>query len=57
MWAHIVYVVMYRSSIFASVIHNEGQFYSPGHVWEYVDLVLVVTTVGEMCYWFLAGRG
>ena len=50
MWAHIVYVVMYRSSIFASVIHNEGQFYSPGHVWEYVDLVLVVTTVGEMCY-------
>lgn len=30
MWAHTVYVVMYRSSIFASVIHNQGQFIHQG---------------------------
>ena len=50
MWAHIVYVGMYRRSIFAFVIHNQGQFLSSRNVWQYVDLFLVVTTVGEMGY-------
>ena len=50
MWAHIVYVGMYRRSIFAFVIHNQGQFLSSRNVWQYVDLFLGVTTGGEMGY-------